>query len=241
MTKWHLLPAAALIFALSCKDGDTIEEIGKYTITTSDFAAHYEAHVESQAYIQNAEKSTFAHYMCHPERAPDNVFLRGLLRSLEPKVLYDSYREARIVEQAARQENFQDDPLVQRMMEQAQLQILTRLYIMKKLEKRIKVSDEEGMAKCTELRKKAPDQFGTLTLEECKKVGFGFIREERMQGEYQKVLDEIKESVQIKKNQKFDRDDYLANRIDAYKALRRTGGCEEPSSTPAQQTPAAPR
>lgn len=240
--KWHLLPAAALILMLgACKDGETIEDIGKYTITTADFEAHYQAHVESQAYIQNAEKSTFAHYMCHPERAPDNMFLRGLLRSLEPKVLYDSYREARIVEQAARQENFQDDPLVQRMMEQAQLQILTRLYIMKKLEKRIKVSDEEANAKCVELRKKAPEQFGSLTLEECKKVGFGFIREERMQGEYQKVLDEIKESVTIKKNQKFDRDDFLGNKIEAYRALRKSGGCEEPNSTPAAPATPAPR
>ena len=94
----------------------------------------------------------------------------------------------------------------------------------------------EANAKCVELRKKAPEQFGSLTLEECKKVGFGFIREERMQGEYQKVLDEIKESVTIKKNQKFDRDDFLANKIDACKALRKSGGCEEPNSTPAPLT-----
>jgi hypothetical protein len=133
----------------------------------------------------------------------------------------------RIIEQAARKENFQDDPIVKRMMEQAQLEVLTSLFVMKKLEKRIKISDEESAAKCVELRQKLPDQLGPLTLDECKKMP--------------RVREEIKESVTISKNQKFDRDDFLANKLETYKVLKKTGGCDADSAGPALETPAKPK
>ena len=237
----RILMLFILTLPLACKDGETIEDIGSYSITTKDFENHYSVLVEKVAQLRNGDKSTFARLMCHPERMPDDPYLREVVRNLEPKEFYERYREMRIIEQAARKENFQDDPIVKRMMEQAQLEVLTSLFVMKKLEKRIKISDEESAAKCVELRQKLPDQLGPLTLDECKKIAQGFIREERMRTEMPRVREEIKESVTISKNQKFDRDDFLANKLETYKVLKKTGGCDADSAGPALETPAKPK
>lgn len=222
-----------LALPLACKDGDTIEDIGSYTITTKDFENHYSTYLDKIARMANAEKSTLARLMCNPEQTPENPMWRDVVRNLEPKEYYESYRDLRIVEQAARKDNFLDDPQIKRIIEQVTLEAIAQLYIQKKMEERIKITEEEKSSKCVEMRQKFPQEFGPLSLDECLKYAEGFLKRDRMQQEFPRLRDEIKESITINKNQKFDKTDFLANKIEAYRVMKKTGGCEAASSTPA--------
>ncbi len=229
-----ILLVAFLAGLAACKDrGKVIETIGKDTITTAGFENYYATYIEKASRLANADKETLYRLMCNPNQIPPDPAVRDLIAGLVPENNYQKYREMKIVEQAAKSENFHERPVIKSILEQVYLETLVNLYVQEKLQEKIKISETEKEAKCNELRKEMPDRMAGLTLDQCLKVAEGFLKREIVQREYPRIMEGIKESVQIKKNNDFDRDNFLENDMKLYKSIRKAGGCEtETSSTP---------
>lgn len=234
-----ILLFAVVAGLVACKDrGKVIETIGKDTVTTEKFETYYSTYIEKISRLRNADKETLYKLMCNPEQIPPDPEIREMIAGLIPENNYERFREMKIVEQAARNEGFQDRPVIKEILEQVYLEALVSLYVQEKMQEKIKISETDKEQKCNDLRKERPDQMAGLTLDQCLKVAERFLKMETLQREYQKTMNEIKESVQIKKNNEFDRDSFLKNDIKLYKDIRKTGGCvDEPS---ANQTPVTP-
>lgn len=234
-----ILLFAVVAGLVACKDrGKVIETIGKDTITTDKFESYYSTYIEKASRLANADKETLYKLMCNPEQIPPDPAIRELIGGLIPENNYEKFRDMKIIEQAALNESFQDRPVIKEILEQVYMETLVNLYVQEKIQEKIKISETEKEQKCNDLRKERPDQMAGLTLDQCLKVAERFLKMEIVQREYPKIIEGIKESVQIKKNNEFDRDNFLKNDMKLYNDIRKTGGCvDEPS---ANQTPVAP-
>lgn len=234
-----ILLFAVVAGLVACKDrGKVIETIGKDTITTDKFESYYSTYIEKASRLANADKETLYKLMCNPEQIPPDPAIRELIGGLIPENNYEKFRDMKIIEQAALNESFQDRPVIKEILEQVYMETLVNLYVQEKIQEKIKISETEKEQKCNDLRKERPDQLAGLTLDQCLKVAERFLKMEIVQREYPKIIEGIKESVQIKKNNEFDRDNFLKNDMKLYNDIRKTGGCvDEPS---ANQTPVSP-
>ncbi|MBW7858223.1 MAG: hypothetical protein H3C43_08025 [Leptonema sp. (in: Bacteria)] len=228
-----ILVGIGFVFGIvGCKDqGQTIETIGKDKITTEKFETYYTAYIEKASRLANADKETLYRLMCHPEQIPQDPQARDMIAGLIPENNYEKFRDMKIIEQAAVAEGFQDRPDIKAILDQVYLEALAQLYFQEKMQAKIKISETDKETKCQELRSKHPAEMAGRTLEECLKMGESAAKMELFQVEYPRLRSDIKESVQIKKNNDFDRDDYLKNKLKLYQDIRKTGGCSESSTT----------
>lgn len=219
---------ALLVGIAACKDGGKeIETVGKDKITTQKFENYYATYIEKASRLANADKETLYKLMCHPEQIPNDPAIHELISGLNPENNYEKFREMKIIEQAAVGEGFQDRPVIKSILEQVYMETLVNLYVQEKIQEKIKIAETDKEQKCNELRKERPQQMAGLTIDECLKVAERFLKMEIVQREYPKILSDIKESVQIKKNADFDRDSFLKNDMKLYKDIRKTGGCAD--------------
>ncbi|MCB1304485.1 MAG: hypothetical protein KDK37_09415 [Leptospiraceae bacterium] len=220
--------AVAMILSFSaCKDGEEIERIGNHTITTKEFENYYDAFIEKTARMANAEKKTLVNFVCNPDQVPaDRPELMALVAQLDPKNSYERYRDMRIVEQMAIEDGFTERPMVKQIMEQVRLEVLSQLYVMDKLENRIKITEQQKEARCQEIRERFGARAASMTLDKCLEYAEATLKQDIMRQEYQKIQDDIKEQVTVKKNENFDRDAFLKNDITTYNEMRKTGGCD---------------
>lgn len=234
-----ILLFAVVAGLVACKNrGKVIETIGKDTITTEKFESYYSTYIEKASRLANADKETLYKLMCNPNQIPPDPAIRELIGGLIPENNYEKFRDMKIIEQAALSESFQDRPVIKEILDQVYMETLVNLYVQEKIQEKIKISETGKEQKCNDLRKERPDQMAGLTLDQCLKVAERFLKMEIVQREYPKIIEGIKESVQIKKNNDFDRDNFLKNDMKLYNDIRKTGGCvDEPS---ANQTPVTP-
>lgn len=204
-----------------------IETIGSHEITTNEYEAYYNTYIEKAARYANTEKSTLSRFMCQPEQdLPDKV-LQDLITKIKPENNYAEYRQMRIVEQAAIQEGFATRPMIKKIMEQVMLETLFRLFIQEKMNSRMNITLEQKKSKCNVLRKKYPDRVGNLNLDSCLYIAEGFLRQEYMFREEDRLSRDITKSVRITKNKGFNRKEYLKKNFELYQEMKKNGGCEE--------------
>lgn len=234
MFQLRSIPVVALILLFvgaACKDkGRVIETIGKDTVTTEKFETYYSAYIEKASRFANADKETLYKLMCNPQMIPPDPTSQDLIAGLLPENNYEKYRELKIMEQAALAEGFQDRPVIKAILEQVYLEALAQLYFHEKMQGRIKISETDKEAKCKMLREKKPEIMAGRTLDECLKMGEQAMRMEILQSELPKVRGDIKESVTIKKNNDFDRENYLKKELKQYQDIRKAGGCPAESA-----------
>lgn len=233
-----MLAMAGLLFG--CKQGEKIETIGNFSVTTQDYEDYYSTYLEKAARFANAEKTTLYKLMCNPDQAPPNPVIQDMLEKLKPENNYEEYRQMRIIEQVAKNEGFTDRPVVKRIIDQVVLETLVRLYLQEKMDERIKISLEDKQNKCEELRKEFPRRIGPLPLDSCLYIAEGFIKQNIMAREEPKLREEIKESVSVKKNPEFNRETYLKENLDLYKAIQKEGGCNISAEAGSSSTPSKP-
>ncbi len=225
----------SIIYFPNCREkGENIETIGKDTITTSDFETYYETYIEKTSRLANAEKQTLYKLMCHPEEIPQEPAIQELIAGLYPENAYQKFREMKIIEQAAKLENFDKKVQIKNILEQVRLETLINLYIQEKIQERMKISSEQIEKKCESLRNQ-DKRVQNLPIEQCLKIAEAYIKNEFISKEYPKILSEIKESIQVVKNNQFDKDKYLKNDITLYKEARKIGQCVEGGNGPEKE------
>ncbi|MFN3603770.1 MAG: hypothetical protein ACK4UJ_03545 [Leptonema sp. (in: bacteria)] len=214
------------LFVFCKEQGVQIEQIGKENITTSKFETYYETYIEKASRIANAEKKTLYELMCNPEKIPQDPAIQEMIYGLYPENSYQKFREMIIIEQAAKQEGFDKKPNVKNIIEQVVLETLVNLYIQEKMQNKIKISDTQIEKKCEELRNQ-DRRVANLNIDQCLKFAEAVLKQDIVKLEYPKLMNEIKESVQIKKNSEFDRDKYLKEEIKLFKEAQKIGNCKE--------------
>lgn len=214
-----------LFIVISCKEkGTIIETIGSDNVTTSEFETYYETYIEKASRLANAEKKTLYELMCSPEKIPQDPAIQELIAGLYPENSYQKFREMKIIEQAAKLEGFDQKPIVKNIIEQVRLETLINLYIQEKIQGKIKISTEQIEKGCEELRIK-DTRIKTLPVDQCLKIAEAYIKNEIVRNEYPKIINDMKESVQVKKNNHFDKDKYLKDDITLFKEAQKIGGC----------------
>ncbi len=226
-----LLLTSSVLLSLTCKKGDVIEEIGGYAITTKDYEEYYGAYLEKASRIVNVEKKTLYQYVCNPPDSRANPMLADLVQGLNPPHNYRKYRDMRIIEQVARQSGFTDRPVVRQILDQVILETVAQLYLQEKMDERTKVSLEQKQQKCNELRKEFPDRMGPLPIERCLDYAGALLKREQQDKLYPEFVQEVKESVVIRRNNSFNKDDFLEKRVELYNTMRKEGGCYSESTT----------
>lgn len=218
-----LLVVFIFSFGYFCgKKGEEIERIGNYSMTTQDFEEYYDTNVERMTRLLNIDKKSLSRFLCEPE---DRVSAQ-IREQLMPDKSYRRYRDIRMVEQVAKEDGFQDRPSIQKIVDHTVIETIAQLYLQEKMEKYVKVSTEDKEAKCDEMRKQDPKNVGPMPYDDCLRLAERYIASE-LQRKYEPVLiEEIKERVHVKKNEKFDKENYLNNNVASYKSLKRVGGCE---------------
>lgn len=244
ITFFHTATFTAMVTLLSlftfthCNQGkgEEIETIGSKTITTGDYEDYYTTYVEKAARFANAEKSTLFKLMCNPDQVPASQLIQDLIQKLQPENNYEEYRQMRIYEQAARAEGFHERPVIKKIIDQVVLETIVRLYMQEKMEEKVKITTEQKQEKCNELRRQYPQKVASLPLDTCLYIAEGILKQEIFIREDPRLREELKEGVVIKKNPKFDRDDYFKNKFSLYNTIRKEGGC----AVETNQTPAHP-
>jgi len=209
-----------------CKEkaGTTIETIEKDNLTTTSFETYYETYIEKASRLANAEKKTLYELMCNPEKVPQDPAIQELIAGLYPENAYQKYREMKIIEQAAKSDGFDKKPVIKNILEQVQMETLINLYIQEKMQEKIKLTSEQIEKRCEELRQK-DKRFTAIPIDQCLKIAEASLMQEIVRMEYPKLINEIKESVQIKKNPQFDKDKYLKEEIKLFKEAQKIGKC----------------
>ncbi|GIX40317.1 MAG: hypothetical protein KatS3mg129_0050 [Leptospiraceae bacterium] len=231
MKKKILILFLLIILVNVCKEkGKVIETIGKDNITTQEFETYYETYIEKASRLANAEKKTLYELMCNPDKVPQDPAIQELIAGLYPENSYQKFREMKIIEQAAISEGFDKKPVIKNILEQVLLETLVNLYMQEKMQEKIKVSTEQIEKRCEELRKK-DRRFNTIPIDQCLKIAEASLKQEILRQEYPKIINEIKESIQVKKNAQFDKDKYLKEDIKLFKEAQKIGGCENQESS----------
>ncbi len=223
----YILNLSLIFLASFCKEkGSLIETIGNDKVYTQDFETYYETYIEKASRLANAEKKTLYELMCNPEKIPQDPAIQELIAGLYPENAYQKYREMKIVEQAARLENFDKRPIVRNIIDQVVMETIVNLYIQEKMQEKFKITNEQIEQKCSELRNK-DKRIQSLPIDQCLKIAEASIKQEIIRTEYPKLINDIKESVQVKKNDQFNKDYFLQNEIKLYKEAKKIGGCPE--------------
>lgn len=224
-----LLASLFTIYYMSgCNKGEVIEEIGTTDITTSDFENYYDAEVEKIARIYSTDKKYLYQLICDPRT--------GAINRFRPKLVYEKYRDSRMILEVASNDSFLDNPRIQKIIDNARDEAIAQLYVNEKFIEKVKISEEDKEKKCQELREQDPSRFGPLPLEDCKNQAFMALKGQYYKQYASKIQNEIKERVKVAPNKDFDLDKYLDNGVELYNTIRKEGGCEAPKSTTESQS-----
>ena len=222
--KWSSIFVAMLLSfsTMNCDKGEVIETIGGHSITTSEYQDYYATSVDLASRMAGADQTFVSRMICNPDSQ--------LSSALNPTQHYVRYRDSLMVARVAEQEGFLDDPNVQRMLEQSRLQTIGQLYINAKLLQKVNVPEDAKIKVCEALRKKEPAKMKALSLDDCLEVAEGVLKRRLVQSKGKEVVNEIRESISIKKNSKIELSDYLA-KLSLYNELREKGGCKSSSGS----------
>jgi hypothetical protein len=206
----------AFYFAGACTKGEKIEEIGSHTITTGEFEDYYRTNLSRTSRFFNIEKEELKKKMCQPAETGSRA--AEVIKSLAPEETFKKYREAQIVNEVAEKEGFTSEEEIKKIIEIVRMETIAHLYVNHKIMERMKVSAEKKKEKCDELRKEQPNRYGPLPLEQCLEIAELQLKSQIMELEYPRLVDEIKESVAVERNTKFNRDEYF-KKMPEYKSI----------------------
>ncbi|MCB1175249.1 MAG: hypothetical protein KDK39_16860 [Leptospiraceae bacterium] len=218
-----VLIASLLVFYYlsGCNKGEVMEKIGNSSITTDDFESYYEAEVEKISRIYSTDKKYLYQLICDPRT--------GAIERFKPELVWEKYRDSRMILEVADDDKFLDNPRIQKIIENARNEAIAQLYVNEKFIEKVKISEEDKEKKCEELRAQDPARFGPLTLDDCKNQAFMALKGQYYKQYAGKIQDEIKERVQVAPNKDFDIDKYLKDGVQLYNTIRKEGGCEAPA------------
>ncbi len=196
-----------------------METIGDRKIWTKDYETFYQTSMDLTGRMAGSGKEAISRLVCD-ESSP-------LSTALKPENHYAQYRDTLIIAQVAKDEGFLDKTEVKLMMEQSRLQTIAQLYINEKIMQKVKISKEEKLKTCQELRAQEPSKMAPLSLEDCLDVAAGVLKRRRAKEKGAEILGEIKEQIAVKKNGSFNKDVYL-ERMPLYRDIRKEGNCPLP-------------
>ena len=215
------LLAICLLFG-ACKDGEVVETIGDHRVTTAEFEQFYEAAIEKFTMRTGANKSRVYQLICDPSQIPQDVDpqIRETIRSMTPRNMYQIYRDSLIVEIVAEEDGFLDRPDVQQIIELTIRQTIAELYMQEMLKNKIRISQEDKQQMCEELRRRDPATYGPLTLEQCWEFAEGVLKAEYYRQKTPEIYAEIRERIRVRRNDDFDRDEWLDNGVELYNTIQ---------------------
>jgi len=209
------------------KKGEVIEDIGNFSITTHDFEDYYNTTLEMTTRLVNVDKKSIAEFICEPDNPSHPGQAQELVKRMIPENSYSKYRDLHMVAEVAKLDGFTDRVIVKKIVELNRLEVIAQLYIQEKMEKYLKFDLKQKETKCEELRKRYPRRMGHVPYDKCIKYAESLLKVEILKRKQPVLITEIKERVTVKKNNKFDKDNYLKKNVKAYNSLRRIGGCEK--------------
>jgi hypothetical protein len=209
----RFLILVSFLFFTQCKDfsfgssSPVIETIGGRKITVKSFEDTYNVALESFAKSQGVEKSVLVDYLKKdPSEVPEQ--LKQVIAQFNKKNFYENYRQLIINTIALEKTNFHERDDVKSMSEYLRMQTISQLYIMEQIEKKIKISDQEIEDECKYLRSQSRE-IAALPVDRCQSMAKSRIKNNKFQENFPKVIERIKEEVNIKHNDDFNLDNYL--------------------------------
>ena len=201
-----------IIFNCNEDNSQLIETIGGDKITTNRIKSAFETEIEYFSRMQNLEKKNLIEIINKDVDELDEQ-LKPIQQKFQKKNFYDNYRNSVIVRSAADKTGFSNRPEIKEIIKYIETQTIAQLYIQEEVEKKIKISDEDAQNECTRLRT-TDKRFVSLPLDKCILIARGYLKSNQSQAEFQRVMERIKERVEINHNDKFDLDQYLKNEAD---------------------------
>jgi hypothetical protein len=223
-----LLITASTLLLLSvsaCRKGEKIEEIDSETVTTQDYNDYYSAYLNKIQYFAGIDRKTLSNMVCHPDQIPNDSAIQDLINKIFPENNFEEFHHMKIVAEVAKKEGFEDRPMIKGIMDQVALDSLIRIYMQDKINERIKITDEQINQQCQELRKQFPREMQSVSIERCREIAEVRLRKMSQKTEEEKLVSDIKDGANFKRNQKFDRNEYLKNNMPIYLSIRKEGGC----------------
>ncbi len=216
----------SLVTGFACNKGEVVETIGGHSIYAQEYLDYYDTSVNLASRMVGADKKFVSRMICDESSS--------LSKALKPSNHYARYRDSLMVARVAEEEGFLDNPSVQRMLEQSRLQTIGQLYINAKLLEKIEIPESAKLEVCKKLRKEKPKQMASLSLEDCTALAEGVLKRRLMSERTDVVINEIKESIAIKRNLEFDQRNFLRN-LPLYQDLKEQGGCLEEGEKTSQK------
>lgn len=206
------------ILSQACNEDNSqlIETIGGEKITTNKVKTAFETEIEYFSRVQSLEKKNLQEIINKDIDDLDEQ-LKPIHQKFQKKNFFDNFRSVTIIKNAAEKTGFTSRPEIKEILEYIQAQTIAQLYTQEEVEKKIKISEEDAQAECTKQR--ATDKrFAALPLDKCIMIARGILKSELSRQEFPRVMEHIKEKVEIKHNDKFDLDQYLKNESDLKEA-----------------------
>lgn len=213
-TKILYLILFSIFLSQACNEDNSqlIETIGGEKITTSKVKTAFETEIEYFSRVQSLEKKNLQEIITKDIDELDEQ-LKPIHQKFQKKNFFDNYRSVTIIRNAAEKTGFTTRPEIKEILDYIQAQTIAQLYTQEEVEKKIKISEEDAQAECT--RQRGLDKrFAALPLDKCIMIARGILKSELSRQEFPRVMEHIKEKVEIKHNDKFDLDGYLKNESD---------------------------
>lgn len=203
-----------ILLSQACNEDNSqlIETIGGEKLTTNKIKASYDTEIEYFSRVQSLEKKNLQEIINKDIDELDDQ-LKPIHQKFQKKNFYDNLRSVIIIKNAAEKTGFTARPEIKEILKYIEAQTIAQLYTQEEVEKKIKISDEDAQAECT--RQRTQDKrFSALPLDKCIMIARGILKSELSRQEFPRVMEHIKEKVEIKHNDKFDLDQYLKNESD---------------------------
>jgi hypothetical protein len=224
-----ILLFSQLLFNCNEDNSQHIESIGGEKITTNKIKIAFDTEIEYFSRMQNLEKKNLLEIINKDIDELDEQ-LKPIHQKFQKKNFYENHRNSLIFRSAADKSGFTSRPEIKEMIKYIENQTIAQLYLQEEIEKKIKISDEDAQNECTRLRE-TDKRFVSLPIDKCVQISRGYLKSNQSQAEFQRVMERIKERVEIKHNDKFDLDAYLKNETDLKEIESKTKQ-SEPSSKP---------
>ncbi|MDX1961000.1 MAG: lipoprotein LipL31 [Leptospiraceae bacterium] len=186
-----------------------IESLDGEKITTKRFETAYQTALESLSRSQNIEKKNLIEIVSKDIDEVEEQ-LKPINYQFQKSNFYDSYRNMLMAKLAADKAGFSSRADIKDIVTYLEMQTIAQLYITEEVEKKIKITDEAVKLECEKLRNRKDDpRYRALPIDRCMMVARSYLKGQETNKALPKVLERIKEEISIKKNEKFDLEQFL--------------------------------
>ena len=175
--------------------------------TTKRFEQAYQTAMESTCRIQNLDKKTVLEIVSKNNDELEES-LRPINYQLQKRNFYDNYRNMSMIKLVAEKAGFTSRKDIRNILDYNEMMTIAQLYIHDEFEKKVKLTDKDVQQGCQNLRDSEP-RYQELSEEKCFQAARVKQKQTKSERVLPKILENIKEIISIKHNDKFDLDDYL--------------------------------